>query len=54
MIVPNADRAEIDIRKLRDYCLATTHPVGKHKAPVFRAALGLQATDAELLRGWIF
>ncbi len=50
MGLPNADRAEVDLRKLSEYCLSPTHPVGKHKAAVFRAALGLTASDAEDLR----
>ena len=53
MGLPNAERAEVDPRKLIEYCLSTTHPVGKHKAAVFRAALGLTAADAELLRTWL-
>lgn len=32
MLVPNAERAVVDIRKLRDYCLDPTHDDGKHKA----------------------
>ena len=51
MVLPNADRAEVDIRKLRDYCLSPVHPVGKHKAAVFRAALGLTVVDADWFRG---
>lgn len=35
------------------YCLSPVHPVGKHKAAVFRAALGLTAADAHVLRGRI-
>lgn len=50
MGLPNADRAEVDPRKLADYCLSPTHPVGKHKAAVFRAALGLTDADAAVLR----
>ena len=50
MTLPNADRAVIDPRKLADYCLSPTHPVGRHKAAVFRAALGLTAADADALR----
>jgi hypothetical protein len=50
MKLPNSDRAEVDLRKLRQYCLSPTHPVGKHKAAVFRAALGLTAADASTLR----
>jgi hypothetical protein len=53
MRLPNADRAEVDIRKLSEYCLSPVHPVGKHKATVFRAALGLTATDAHLLQEWL-
>ena len=50
MRLPNADRAEADLRKLAEYCLSPTHPVGKHKAVVFRSALGLTAADAPMLR----
>jgi hypothetical protein len=50
MIIGQAHRAEIDIRKLRDYCLNPLHDEGKHKARVFAAALGMTATDAESLR----
>ena len=50
MIIRQAHRAEIDIRKLRDYCLNPLHDEGKHKARVFAAALGMTATDAESLR----
>jgi hypothetical protein len=49
MPLPNGDRAFVDPRKLTDYCLSPTHPVGRHKAAVFRAALGLTAADADLL-----
>lgn len=50
MRLPNADRAEVNPRKLTDYCLSPTHPVGKLKATVFRSALGISATEAEILR----
>ena len=40
----------VDIGKLRDYSLNLTHDVGKHKARVFRSALGLTIDDAEWLR----
>jgi len=50
MKIPNADRATIDLAKLRDYCLNPLHPRGRHKARVFRAALGFSAADAHLLR----
>ncbi|MCA1615918.1 MAG: hypothetical protein LC800_17820 [Acidobacteria bacterium] len=50
MKLPNAGRAVVGIGKLRDYSLSPKHEVGKHKARVFRAALGLTADDAAWLR----
>src|SRR6266704_4504532 len=41
---------EVDIAKLRDYCLNDGHPRGRHKARVFRSRLGMTAADAETLR----
>ena len=42
MLLPNADRAEIDPQKLHGYLLSSTHPVGRFKARFF-AALGYSA-----------
>lgn len=53
MKLPNAERAVVDIEKLRDYSLNLNHPKGKHKARVFQAALGLKVDDAERLREMI-
>lgn len=50
MRLPNGDRASVDIAKLRDYCLDTSHWRGRHKARVFATALGITAADAEWLR----
>jgi len=50
MIIPNAERAVVDIHKLRDYCLNPTHDEGKHKARLFVAVLGMTRDDAEDLR----
>jgi hypothetical protein len=50
MKLPNADRAFVDMAKLRSYCLNANHRRGQHKARVFAAALGLTAEDAEFLR----
>jgi uncharacterized protein DUF6883 len=50
MKLPNAERAVVDIRKLRDYCLDPQSPKGRNKARVFAAALGLTQRDAEFLR----
>jgi hypothetical protein len=54
--LPNGDRAIVDLDKLRRYCLDPVHPRGRHKARVFRAALGFSIVDAvalseKLLRG---
>lgn len=50
MKLPNAERAFVDIAKLRDYSLDAAHPEGKHKARVFASALGLSRHDAGWLR----
>ena len=50
MKLPNAERAVVDIAKLRDYCLSQTHEEGKHKARRFREKLGISVNDAERLR----
>ena len=48
MLLPNADRAEIDPAKLRDYLLSFTHPVGRFKARFFNA-LGYIAAEWQTL-----
>lgn len=50
MLLLNAKHAYIPDEKLYDYALSETHPVGKHKAIVFRKVLGLTIEDAEFLR----
>lgn len=50
MLLPNAENAVIDIRKLRDYCLNPEHNDGKHKARLFLSYLGMTADNAEELR----
>ena len=50
MKIPNAGRAIVNIRKLRDYCLNPMHDEGKHKSRLFSVALGVAANDAEELR----
>jgi hypothetical protein len=49
--LPNGDRAIFDIRKIEDYCLSVEHPRGRHKARIFREALGIERVDAAVLRG---
>ena len=50
MLIPNAENAVVDIRKLRNYCLNSEHDDGKHKARLFLSILGLTTDDAEELR----
>lgn len=49
-LIPNAENAVVDIRKLRDYCLSPEHDDGKHKARLFLSILGMTADNAEELR----
>jgi len=51
--LPRAEEAVIDPRKLVDYGLSETHPIGKHKAKVFASALGLTLSDAVFLESLI-
>lgn len=48
--LPNAERAVVEIEKLRDYSLNPTHDSGKDKARVFLSAFGFTQADAEHLR----
>lgn len=50
MLIPNAENAVVDIRKLREYCLNPQHDDGKHKARLFSTILGMTADNAEELR----
>jgi len=50
MKLPNAEKAVVDIAKLREYSLNPNHREGKHKARVFLAKLGIGRNDAERLR----
>ncbi len=50
MKIPNCENAVVAIEKLRDYALNEEHSKGKHKAIVFRSALGFTKDDAEELR----
>ncbi|GAB1542865.1 hypothetical protein NUACC21_55390 [Scytonema sp. NUACC21] len=49
-LIPNAEKAVVDIRKLHDYCLNLDHNQGKHKARLFFSRLGITADDAFELR----
>ncbi len=50
MLLPFAEKAYIDDQKLVGYCLSETHTTGKHKARVFKSALGLMNADYLLLK----
>jgi hypothetical protein len=50
MKLPEAEKAEVDLVKITDYCLCPDHPEGKHKARVFASVLGLTKLDAIELR----
>ena len=47
MSLPSGENAFVDLRKLLDYSLCPSHPVGAHKARLFREVLGIKAQDAE-------
>jgi hypothetical protein len=48
MRLPSAETALIDERKIRDYLLSTSHPVGRFKAAFF-GSLGYRVDQWELL-----
>ena len=49
-MLPNGDRAVVEIDKLTEYCLSPEHPRGRHKARVFAAAVGFTADHATELQ----
>ncbi len=52
--LPNVQKAYVDQDKLRDYCLNSEHPVGKHKAKGFYNKLGIGKEDSAFLAGQIY
>ena len=50
MLLPFAERAFADESKFLGYCLNRSHPFGKHKARVFRSALGITTENWTVLR----
>jgi hypothetical protein len=50
LLLPNHSASQLEIAKLRDYCLNSDHPRGRHKARQFASSLGIYASDAEWLR----
>lgn len=51
--LPNYQRAVIPRAKIEGYVLDPAHPDGKHKAIVFKSALGFEQADWEMLRNSI-
>jgi hypothetical protein len=49
MKLPDGDQAIIPIEKLLGYCLNPNHTKGKHKARVFKSALGITADHVDRL-----
>jgi hypothetical protein len=50
MRIPNGARAVVELMKLTEYCLSSTHPRGRHKARVFALKLGFTPANAGVLR----
>ena len=50
MLLPFAEKVHIDDQKLAGYCLSETHVTGKHKALVFKSALGITAENYLVLK----
>ena len=48
--LPRANEARVEQAKLTTYVLEPDHPTGRHKAHVFRSALGIGVEDWEDLR----
>jgi hypothetical protein len=49
LVMPHADEAHIDSRKLTDYALNPDHPVGRNKARVFESTTGFTRDNHDSL-----
>ncbi len=52
--LPNYIKAYIAPSKIKGYALSPTHPVGKHKAKVFKNALGYDLSNADELINQVY
>ena len=52
-LLPNYQNAVVQNDKIYSYCLNINHERGRHKAQVFKQALGITVKDAELLKNSI-
>lgn len=50
MLLPNAEQAVVNEQKLIGYCLNPNHEKGRHKARVFRSALGFTMEHYDVLK----
>ena len=50
MTLPNADRAVVELARIRDYVLNSNNRRGRHKARVFASVLNLKGENAVELR----
>jgi hypothetical protein len=48
--LPNGDKAFVPLEKFTEYSLNPAHPGGRHKARVFKAALGITLENAGFLQ----
>lgn len=53
-ILPNVEKATINLKKLTEYALNPNHPVGGNKAKVFESALGYNQSNADALMKQIY
>ncbi len=50
MLVPYAENAVVDLRKITEYLLNPEHKQGRHKARLFASSLNFTSENAEELR----
>jgi len=48
-LLPHLENASVTVARVSDYVLNPGHPVGRHKARVFKSALGIEQKHAEEL-----
>lgn len=51
--LPYRKKAQVEIKKLEEYCLNPNHQRGKHKAKVFNSVLGFTRKDALVLKKYL-
>lgn len=51
--LPYRKKAQVEIKKIEEYCLNPNHQRGKHKAKVFKSVLDLTRKDALVLKKYL-